>query len=75
MCSQNVILKERYNSITYLGLEMYEKAIIEYEKALDRKPDFLFAHAFLTSAYIMAGQEDKARIEAAEVLRIGTCTE
>jgi tetratricopeptide (TPR) repeat protein len=54
---------------------MYEKAIIEYEKALDRKPDFLFAHAFLTSAYIIAGQEDKARIEAAEVLRIGTCTE
>jgi adenylate cyclase len=51
----------------YFGLEMYEKAIASYKKALDRKPDFLFAHAFLAAAYYMAGQVDKARMEAAEV--------
>ena len=54
----------------YFGLEMYEKAIVAYKKALDREPDFLFAHAFLAAAYNMAGQIDKARTEAAEVLRI-----
>ena len=54
----------------YFGLEMYEKAIASYKKALDRKPDFLFAHAFLAAAYNMVGQEEKARMEAAEVHRI-----
>jgi adenylate cyclase len=54
----------------YFGLEMYEKAIASYKKALDRKPDFLFAHDFLAAAYYMAGQVDKARMEVAEVHRI-----
>lgn len=54
----------------YFGLEMYEKAIASYKKALDRKPDFLFAHAFLAAAYNMVGQEEKPRMEAAEVHRI-----
>ena len=54
----------------YLGMELYEKAIAAYKKALDRKPDFLFAHAFLAAAYNMVGQEEKARMEAAEVRRI-----
>jgi adenylate cyclase len=54
----------------YFGLEMYEKAIASYKKALDRKPDFLFAHDFLAAAYYMAGQVDKARMEVTEVHRI-----
>jgi len=37
---------------------MYEEAIVAHKKALDRKPEFLFAHAFLAATYNMASQED-----------------
>jgi adenylate cyclase len=48
----------------------YEEAIAILKKALDRAPDDIMAHVWLAATYISSGQEDKARAEAQEVLRI-----
>jgi len=47
-----------------------EEAIAEYEKSLQKNPDDLFTHLGLAVAYVSLGREEKARAEAAEVLRI-----
>jgi len=54
----------------YRGLKRYENAIAAYNKALERDPDYFMAHLYLTGTYYMAGQEEEARAEAAEVLRL-----
>jgi adenylate cyclase len=54
----------------YLATGRFEKAVLEYKKALQRAPDNFFAHLGLTATYIMMGLEQEARGEAAEVLRI-----
>jgi TolB-like protein/Tfp pilus assembly protein PilF len=48
----------------------YEKGIEWCKKAVQQNPEDFFARIFLTAAYSMAGQDEKARSEAKEVLRI-----
>ncbi|MGD9308365.1 MAG: tetratricopeptide repeat protein [Desulfosarcina sp.] len=53
------------------GLDgQYEKGIQWCEKAVKQNPDDFFARLMLTTVYSMAGQDEKARAEAKEVLRI-----
>ena len=61
-----------YNGLghAYRGLERYDDSIAAYKKALERDPDYLIAHIFLTVTYSLAGREEEARTEAAEVLRL-----
>ena len=40
------------------------------EKAVRQQPDDLFAHLMLAAVYSFSGQDEKAQVEAAEVLRI-----
>jgi len=54
----------------YRRIEQYEKALNEYKKAIQLQPDNLFAHMHLAVIYVYLGQEEKAKAEAAEVLRI-----
>jgi adenylate cyclase len=53
-----------------LGVGRKEDAIVEFKKAIERAPNYLPPHIFLTAAYAMSGQEQGAHAEAAEVLRI-----
>jgi len=55
---------------TYRLTGQYEEAIVTLRKALQRNPDDLIAHIILATSYVMGGQEDEARAEATEVLRI-----
>jgi adenylate cyclase len=48
----------------------FEEAVSAHKKALQRSPDSLLTHVFLTATYSMMGREREARAEAAEVLRI-----
>jgi adenylate cyclase len=54
----------------YLFMERYEEAIAPAKRSLIISPDRLDAHLVLTTSYAKLGQEEKARAEAAEVLRI-----
>jgi len=56
--------------ISYTLTRQYDEAITWCEKAVRGEPNSLLAHLFMAAAYSLAGREDKARIEAAEVLRI-----
>ncbi|MBM4278955.1 MAG: hypothetical protein FJ130_13920 [Deltaproteobacteria bacterium] len=48
----------------------YEEAITQLKKAIEREPEDIFSHIFLTAAYSMAGHEKEARAIAAEVFKI-----
>jgi adenylate cyclase len=48
----------------------YEQAIATLQKVIQRNPDDLIAHLILAASYSMAGREEEARGQAAEVLRI-----
>ena len=54
----------------YRGLGQYKEAISAYKKAFEGKPNYWMPRVFLAATYNMAGQEEMARAEAAEVLRI-----
>jgi adenylate cyclase len=56
--------------ISYTLTGQYDEAITWCEKAVRQGPNSLFARLFLAAAYGRAGRDEKARIEAAEVLRI-----
>jgi adenylate cyclase len=61
--------------LTYLGfayyfLGRYEDAIEVYNKALKRSADDLFAHIWLTAAYMALGREEEARHQAEVLLRL-----
>jgi adenylate cyclase len=49
---------------------LYEEGISAAKKAVELEPDSLYAHTCLASCYALLGQNDKAKIEAAEVMRI-----
>jgi len=55
---------------TYRWLGRYDEAIAVYKKLLQFAPDHLPGHANLAATYVMAGLEEEARAEAAEVMRI-----
>ena len=54
----------------YRGLGQYEEAIAAYKKAFEGNPNYWMPRVFLAATYNIAGQEEMARAEAAEVLRI-----
>jgi adenylate cyclase len=54
----------------YFMTGQYDEAILTFEKALDRNPNYLPAHAFHAASYSSLGLETKAAAAAKEVLRI-----
>ena len=54
----------------YRDTEQYEKATLEYKKAIQQQPDHLFAHLSLAVCYVRLNRQEDAHAEAAEVLRI-----
>jgi len=56
--------------VPYLMMGQYAEAIAAFKKAISLSPEYLYAHINLTAAYSMAGRIEKARAEAAEVLKI-----
>jgi len=56
--------------LAYLMAGRYEEAISACKKAIHSEPDFLAAHNYLAASYSLAGREEKARAEVAEVFRI-----
>jgi adenylate cyclase len=53
-----------------LSAGQFEEAVSANKKTLQRAPDNIPAHIFLTATYSMMDREKEARAEAAEVLRI-----
>jgi adenylate cyclase len=49
---------------------LYEEGISVAKKAVELEPDSLYAHTCLASCYALLGQNDRAKFEAAEVMRI-----
>jgi len=49
---------------------LYEEGISVAKKAVELQPDSLYAHTCLASCYALLGQNDMAKAEAAEVMRI-----
>jgi adenylate cyclase len=56
--------------ISYCLSGQYEEGIAWCERAARERPNSFFARLFLTMAYSLAGRDEEARAEAAEVLRI-----
>jgi adenylate cyclase len=56
--------------VAYRDAERYDEAIETCGKIIPMEPDMIFARTCLASAYSLSGQDEKARAEAAEVLRI-----
>ncbi|MDY6790611.1 MAG: adenylate/guanylate cyclase domain-containing protein [Thermodesulfobacteriota bacterium] len=56
--------------LAYAWTGRYEEAITELRKAIYNEPDSPYSRLYATAAYSMAGRDDEARIEAAELLRI-----
>ena len=56
----------------YSHTEQYEQAIETLQKVVKRNPDDLMAHIGLAGSYGMAGREEEAHTEAAEILRINS---
>jgi adenylate cyclase len=56
--------------LSYAYAGQYEEAIAWCEKAVRQAPDALYARIMMTVVYSFSGQDEKARAEAAEVLRI-----
>ena len=56
--------------LSYANTEQYEEAIKWCEKAVRQEPNDLLARMMMTVVYSWSGQEEKARSEAAEVIRI-----
>ena len=54
----------------YSWVDRHEEAIDFLKKAIEREPNDLFNHIWLTMAYSWAGQTEEARKQAEEVLRI-----
>jgi adenylate cyclase len=56
--------------ISYAFTGQYEEATTWCEKAVRQEPDSLMARIMMTVVYSLSGQDEKARVQAAEVLRI-----
>jgi adenylate cyclase len=54
----------------YNRVGRYEEAIVAGKKAVTLSPNDWIAHTFLTAAYSLAGQQEEARSEAKEVLKL-----
>jgi adenylate cyclase len=56
--------------LSYAYTGQYEEAIEWCEKAVNREPDDLLARMMMTVVYSLAGRDEEAQVQAAEVLRI-----
>jgi tetratricopeptide (TPR) repeat protein len=56
--------------LSYAFTGQYDEGITWCEKAVRQAPDSLYARIMMTVVYSWSGQDEKARAEAAEVLRI-----
>jgi adenylate cyclase len=56
--------------IAYCWTGQYEEAITWCERAVRHEPDSMWARMMLAAVYSLSGQDEGARIEAAEVIRI-----
>ena len=56
--------------ISYAFTGQYEEAITWCEKAVLQEPDSLYARIMMTVVYSWSGQDEEARVQAAEVIRI-----
>jgi len=56
--------------LSYAYTEQYEEAIKWCEKAVHQEPNDLLARVMMTVVYSLSGHDEKARVEADEVLRI-----
>ena len=56
--------------LAYQLIGQYEEAIKLYDKALHRSPNDFFSHIHLTAIYAESGRLEKARVQAAELLRL-----
>lgn len=54
----------------YADTDQYEEAISVSKKVLQRDPNDFLAHLYLAACYSILGQDDFARAEASEMLRI-----
>ena len=54
----------------YIGIDRYEEAIKNYQKAIDFQRDDFWAHLGLVVAHTKLGQMDEASSEVAEVYKI-----
>ena len=54
----------------YRIIGQHEDAIAIYKKILQKQPDQMLAHLGLAATLMLAGREDEARTQAAELLRI-----
>ena len=54
----------------YASIGQYEEAIAIYKKIVKKEPDQVLAHLHLAVTLMLAGKEDEARAEAAEVTRL-----
>ena len=55
-------------SYAYTG--QYDEAITWGKKAVEQEPNSFLAHIILTEIYSLAGRDEEARVQAAEVLRV-----
>ena len=56
--------------LSYGAIGRYEEAITWCQKAVRQDPDSFFAHLMMSVVYSWSGQDEDARAEAAEVLRL-----
>jgi len=56
--------------LSYAYIEQYDEAIKWCEKAVHQEPNDLLARVMMTVVYSLSGHDEKARVEADEVLRI-----
>jgi len=56
--------------VAYFGSRQYLESISLFNVNLQERSDFIHTHLYLTAAYVLAGMEDKARIQAQEILRL-----
>jgi len=57
-------------AVAYRNMGRYDEAIEWGKEAVDREPSNLLSHVVLVSSYSLAGREEEAQAEAAQVLRI-----
>jgi adenylate cyclase len=55
---------------SYRLMGRYDEAIATYKKLFQVAPDSLMGHVNLAATYVLAGRQEEARAEAAEVMRI-----
>jgi adenylate cyclase len=64
----NTYFRDACRSYTFVG--RYKEAIAAGEKAVTLSPDDYQARVSLAAAYSLAGRQEEARVEAAEILRL-----